>query len=88
MAEYVKVKLEDITIDPETMELTLLRDRGAEKFDRVRRALNAADGIWYLFNALRDRIIEQGAELAELRGRLEKLEGAKPAKAGKKGKAA
>jgi hypothetical protein len=37
-------------------------------------ALNAADGIWHLFCALRERVIEQGAELAELRGRLEKLE--------------
>jgi hypothetical protein len=81
MADYVKVRLEDIAIDPETMELTLLRDRGAEKFDRVRRALNTSDGVSYLFDALRDRILE-------LEGRLEKLEGAKPAKAVKKARAA
>jgi hypothetical protein len=84
--DYEKVKLEDIAIDPELSELTLLRNRGEGKLDRVRRALNTSDSIWYLFNALRDRILEQGAELAELRGLVTPLEG-KP-RAVKKGKAA
>jgi hypothetical protein len=83
MAEYVKVRLEDIQIGTEQQELVLLRERGEEKRDRVRVGLNGADGVWFLFCALRDRILEQGAEIERLRARLD----AKPAKSAR-GKAA
>ena len=42
------------------------------------KLLVTGDAQWFLFNALRDRIIAQGQEIAELRDKLSKLE--KPAK--------
>jgi hypothetical protein len=77
MADFLKMKLADVVVDRETMEVTFLRDRGEGKFERVRRALNTSDFIAYLLDETR-------TEIAELRGRLEQLEGkpraAKPAK--------
>jgi len=87
--DYEKVRLEDIAIgNAEEMELVLLRNRGEGKLDRIRRGINTADAIWYLFCAAREKILEQGAEIAELREAVEKLKGAKPARAEKKARAA
>jgi hypothetical protein len=82
--DFERLTLEEIAVvDPIEQCLLLRRRRDAEKFEIVKRGLNTADAIWFLFNALRDRIVTQGQEIAELRGRLEKPEGAK-AKKGRK----
>ena len=85
--EYLKIPLEDIELSSESATeqvLTLRRARGGgdypgqvPKIELVTRGVQTADAAWFLFNALRDRIREQGKEIAELRAR---LEGKKPAK--------
>lgn len=83
--DFEKVALENIAITDPEMCLVLFRSRGAPDFEgqvprteRVTRGINTADSQWYLFCALRDRILE-------LEGRLSKLE---PAKAAKKARTA
>lgn len=85
--EYLKIPLEDIELSSESgteQVLILRRARGGgdfpgqvPKIELVTRGVQTADAAWFLFNALRDRILEQGAEIAELRAM---LEGKKPAK--------
>ena len=85
--EYLKIPLEEIELSSESgteQVLILRRARGGgdspgqvPKIDLVTRGVQTADAVWFLFQALRDRILEQGKEIAELRAR---LEGKKPAK--------
>ena len=85
--EYLKIPLEDIELSSESATeqvLTLRRARGGgdfpgqiPKIELVSRRVQTADAVWFLFKVLRDRILEQGAEIAELRAR---LEGKRPAK--------
>ena len=85
--EYLKIPLEDIELSSESgteQVLILRRARGGGEFpgqipkiELVSRGVQTADAVWFLFKVLRDRILEQGAEIAELRAR---LEGKRPAK--------
>ena len=83
--DFEKVELEKIVLaDEQQMTLNLFHNRGVSyegqvlRMDRIERGLVTGDAQWFLFNALRDRIIAQGQEIAELRDKLSKLE--KPAK--------
>ncbi len=86
----MKIPLEEIELSSESgteQVMILRRARGGgdfpgqiPKIELVSRGVQTADSVWFLFNALRDRILQQGAEIAELREAVSKLTGAKPAK--------